>query len=92
MGEPENDAPGGFSDRRRYEVRWLLANLYTICYFGFVLLLFYIEPPASNKEVLHTVFVLLSSVQLTIINYYFGSSRDAEKAAEVAARALKEKP
>lgn len=83
------DPPGIFPDRRKYEVRWLLANLYTICYFGFLLTLFFVEPPESNREVVKNVFMLLSSVQLTIVGYYFGSSRDAEKATEVAARALK---
>ena len=62
--------------RRRYEIRGMLAGLYTFGYFTVIFLLFFIDPPDANIDLIKTLLGLLSAIQIAIIQYYFGSSRD----------------
>lgn len=68
------------TERRKYEVRSILAVAYTIGYFGIIFLAFFQPFPEKNAEILKTLLVLLGTVQVAIIGYYYGASRDASLA------------
>lgn len=79
----DSDSGSFFDDRRRYETRWILANLYTIGYFGILMMTYYVSPPTGNEDAIKLLLGALTIIEGTIVNYYFGSSRDV--AAAVAA-------
>ena len=55
-----------------------LAMLYTIGYLVMVGLLYFVAIPEANKEPLLQLFGLMSAIQMALISFYFGSSRNAE--------------
>jgi hypothetical protein len=79
-----SDAMG---ERRRYEIRSILAMSYTVGYFGIIFLSFFAPFPDENAKTIETLLVLLGTVQAAIISYYFGSSRDVQQKAAAAERA-----
>lgn len=79
-------------ERRKYEVRWLIANLFTIGYFGILLVAFFKEPPTANKDILQILLGILSGIEVMIVQFYFGSSRSTEVAQEAVTRAANKKP
>lgn len=60
------------------DIAGFLACLYTLGYLAMVGLLFFVEIPAANKEPLLQLFGLMSAIQMAIIGFFYGSSKNAE--------------
>lgn len=71
----------------QFDTAGVLATLYTLGYLCMVGLLFFIEIPPANKEPLLTLFGLMSAIQMSLIAFYFGSS----KTGEATQRALEQR-
>lgn len=88
---PEQDQRSG-DDRRvtgflaTFEVAGALAILYTGGYLIMVGLLYFVEIPAGNKEPLLQLFGLMSAIQMALIAFYFGSSKNAENTQQLIAQ------
>lgn len=67
----------------------ILAGLYTIGYFTILVIAIFYEFPVENKEVLNALFGMLSAAQLSIINYYFGSSKGSSDKTEALNTAVR---
>lgn len=78
----------GLERRVGHDVRLVLASIYTLGYFGILVLTFYKEPPVNNEDSIKLLLGLLSAIQVTIIQYYFGSSRDTAVATQTTATAV----
>lgn len=61
-----------------FDIAGVLAILYTIGYLVMVGMLYFITIPEANKEPLLQLFGLMSAIQMALIAFYFGSSRNAE--------------
>lgn len=66
----------------------ILAGLYTLGYFGILLVAIFYEFPTENRDVLNALLGALTSIQLTIISYYFGSSRGSSEKTEILNAAI----
>lgn len=60
------------------DIGGVLAILYTIVYFAMVGLLFFKSIPPENKDLINTLVGIMSAVQMAIIQWVFGSSKNAE--------------
>lgn len=60
------------------DISGALAALYTIAYMVMVGLLFFVSIPAENKDLINTLVGIMSAVQMAIIGFFFGSSKNAE--------------
>lgn len=78
-------------ERRAYQspfdVTALVAILYTLGFLYLAGLLYYTPIPAANKDALLYLFGVLSGIELSIINFYFGGS----KAVETTQRATEQR-
>lgn len=75
-----NDTPAGDTAR-------ILAILYTLGFIGMVGALLIVNVPPDNKDIVISLVSIMATVQVGIVNFYFGSSKNAEvsqKAAIVA--------
>lgn len=68
------------------DVAGTLAVLYTVGYLVMVGLLYFVEIPPPNKEPLLQLFGLMSAIQMALIAFYFGSSKNAEVTQERVAQ------
>ena len=59
-----------------------LALCYTIAYFVVLWLLWQIPVPKEAKELINTLFGILSAAQMSIIGYYFGSSAGSARKSQ----------
>lgn len=57
----------------------------TLGYFGLVALFFFHPPVAESREVLTVAFGVIGNAWGGIVGFYFGSSHEKAKAADVAA-------
>ena len=73
-------------DRRvedsKIEGAYGLAILYTIGYLGVVATLMFFEIPAGNKDILLSLFGIMSAAQLGIIKFFFDGSKVAQQAQQ----------
>jgi hypothetical protein len=70
---------------REWYARDILAVLYTIGYLVMVGMLYLIEIPPGNKDPLLQLFGLMSAIQMALVAYYFGSSKNAESSQQLIA-------
>lgn len=71
------------ADERRanpnpFDIAGILAILYTIGYLVMVGFLYFVEIPLSNKDPLLQLFGLMSAIQMALIGFYFGGSKQVE--------------
>lgn len=67
----------------------ILAGLYTVGYFCILLLAIVYQFPTENKDTLNALFGMLSAAQLSIVSYYFGSSKGSSDKNEALFAAVK---
>lgn len=67
----------------------ILAGLYTVGYFFILLVAIFYEFPPANKDTLNALFGMLSAAQLSIISYYFGSSKGSADKTDSLITAVK---
>jgi hypothetical protein len=65
--------------------RDILAVLYTIGYLVMVGMLFLIEIPEDNEKPLLQLLGLMSAIQMSLVAYYYGSSKNAESSQQLIA-------
>lgn len=85
MTEPEKKDTEQKSGRRRADDAFTLAKIYTI---GFLLIatsLVFFEVPSGNKEIVLQVMSIMSAIQLGIIAYFYGASKQTEQTQAVMA-------
>lgn len=64
----------------------ILAGLYTVGYFSILIIAIFYKFPPENQDALNTLFGMLSAAQLSIVQYYFGSSKgSADKDKTISA-------
>lgn len=68
------------------DIAGALAGLYTLSYMVMVGLLFFISIPPDNKDLVNTLVGIMSAVQMAIIQFYFGSSKNAEATQRAVAQ------
>jgi len=66
----------------------ILALSYTLGYFTILAFVFFSKIPPENANVLNTLLGVLSTVQVGIINYYFGSSKGSADKTEMLNNAV----
>lgn len=59
-------------------MREMIALIYTLGYFGFLVLVMFHDLPGSGAEVMKILLGVMSTAQIAIIQFYFGASQ-AEK-------------
>jgi len=69
-------------DDTKNEGAYALAILYTVGYLGVVGALMFFEIPAGNKDILLSLFGIMSAAQLGIIKFFFDGSRGAQQAQQ----------
>lgn len=65
-------------------MRELIALLYTLGYFGFLVLVMFKDLPVDGEETMKLLLAIMSTAQIAIIQYYFGSSQKEVPHAPVA--------
>lgn len=61
----------------------VLAVLYTVSYFAVLVFLWKYPVKENARELINTLFGILSAAQMAIISYYFGSSAGSAKKSEI---------
>jgi hypothetical protein len=67
----------------------VLALLYTVGYFIILGLMWKFPPPADSKDLINTLFGIISAAQMAIITYYFGSSAGSARKSEMIEQTMK---
>lgn len=67
----------------------VLALLYTVGYFGILGLMWKFTIPPESKDLINTLFGIISAAQMAIITYYFGSSAGSARKSELIDQALR---
>lgn len=60
------------------DVAGVLACFYTVGYLAMVGLLFFVQIPETNEKPLLQLFGLMSAIQMALIGFFYGSSKNAE--------------
>src|SRR6266850_479526 len=56
----------------------ILAIMYTIGFMGMAAALLLIDVPKDNQQIITSLVSIMATVQVGIVGYYFGSSKNAE--------------
>ena len=67
-----------------FDIAGVLAILYTIGYLVMVGLLYFVGIPLANKDPLLQLFGLMSAIQMALIGFYFGGSKQVEATQRAA--------
>ena len=66
-------------------LRYILAIVIIVCFFGLLGLLVWKAIPESNSELLYILVGSLGTMVATIIAFYFGSSKSSEDKTKIIA-------
>ena len=64
---------------------YVLAIVIVICFMLLLALLIFQEVPAPNSELLYTMVGVFGTMTITVINYYFGSSKGSADKTKIMA-------
>jgi len=67
-------------------IQYVFAGLLALCFFTLIVLLIYKPIPESNKATIDIVIGALAGSFVTIISYYFGSSKGSADKQEILNR------
>lgn len=75
-----------FTDTQCWDASLILAIIYTFLYAGMVIALIIVNVPTTNEKTLDILIGIMSGIQMSIVNRYFGGSKSADDAQIFAAQ------